>query len=560
MNQCIRHAGGVVIDHLARLGLVTSIEGDRVAGILEHGAGSQTVVSAARGETAHYGGLVKIRTPISTIYGTVSRLWSATPGVDGTGSQVMVDIELLGEVIDPGSPGAPGPFQRGVSVYPSIGAELLRASASDVARVYAVPQAASVRVGTLYQDPTRPVHVLIDNLLGKHFAVLGTTGAGKSCATALILRAILEAYPNGHIVILDPHNEYSRAFADRSLVLGPGNMRLPYWLLNFEESVATFCSQDGSTREFEEAILKDAIHLARRDYAKAAGGAPADVSQITVDTPTPYYITDVALAIEKGMGKLELRGGIQPYLRLQARIEAFLGDDRFRFMFPRDPVTDTIADLVGSIMRVPVDGKPVTIIDLSGVPAEIIDVLVSVMCRLIFDFALWSAEQHAVPTLLVCEEAHRYVPRDESLGFGPTRRAITRIAMEGRKYGVSLGLVSNRPSELSATMLAQCNTIFALRMSNQHDHDFVRSALPEGRAGMVAALPALKSQEALVVGDGVTVPMRFRFDDLDEAVRPRSDTATFSRAWLSGDVGRDFVHRTIARWRHERPATGQDEA
>jgi DNA helicase HerA-like ATPase len=148
-------------------------------------------------------------------------------------------------------------------------------------------------------------------------------------------------------------------------------------------------------------------------------------------------------------------------------------------MFVRDAVDDTLADIVCRLIRFPVDDKPITIIDLSGVPSEIVDVVVSIISRMIFDFALWSAEPQAAPVLLVCEEAHRYVPRDEKLGFSPTRRAITRIAMEGRKYGVSLCLVSNRPSGLSPTMLAQCNTIFALRMSNQQDHDFIRSALPE---------------------------------------------------------------------------------
>jgi len=256
--------------------------------------------------------------------------------------------------------------------------------------------------------------------------------------------------------------------------------------------------------------------------------------------------------IEKGLGRLEKPGGALPYLRLQSRIEALQCDDRFGFMFCRDPIDDTLADIVCRVLRLPVDHRPITIVDLSGVPSEIVDVFVSVMCRIIFDFALWSGEPQAVPVLLVCEEAHRYIPRDERLGFGPTRRAITRIAMEGRKYGVSLCLVSNRPSELSATILAQCNTIFALRMSNQQDHEFVRSSLPEGMGGLVAALPALRPQEAIVVGEGVSMPLRLRFDDLDDSYRPRSMTAEFSSGWRKDELGRDFVRDTISRWRHQR--------
>jgi DNA helicase HerA-like ATPase len=153
--------------------------------------------------------------------------------------------------------------------------------------------------------------------------------------------------------------------------------------------------------------------------------------------------------------------------------------------------------------------------------------------------------------LIVCEEAHRYVSSDGVTSFALTREAIARIAKEGRKYGVSLCLVSQRPSELSTTILSQCNTIFALRMSNEHDQNFVRKALPDGAAGLLAALPALHNREAIVVGEGATVPMRFRFDELEAASRPRSSTASFSGAWQRDDVGHHFLEDTIIRWRRQ---------
>jgi DNA helicase HerA-like ATPase len=171
---------------------------------------------------------------------------------------------------------------------------------------------------------------------------------------------------------------------------------------------------------------------------------------------------------------------------------------------------------------------------------------------MIFDFALWSRDPHASPSLLVCEEAHRYVNRDQGVGFVPARRAITRIALEGRKYGVSLCLVSQRPSELSPTALAQCNTIFALRMSNELDQRFVRDALPEGAGAMVAALPALRTGEALVAGEAVPVPIRLQLTDLDEARRPRSATAPFSEAWRRDGIDDGVVRDTVERWRRQR--------
>jgi DNA helicase HerA-like ATPase len=537
-----------------RIGIVASIEGWRLTGVI---CRSEVTKATAPADADHvsppaFGDLVKIKCPSSIVYGLVSRMWMDTPHESLEAAHRMVEVELLGEIAEQPGMEAAGRFQRGVSSYPTIGADILETTSQDVAKVYAIPGAPSARVGSLHQDPARPVHVLVDSLLGKHFAVLGTTGSGKSCATTLILRAVLDAYPKGHIVILDPHNEYARAFGEHAEILDPSDLQLPYWILNFEESVATFCSQDASTREYEAAILKDAILTARRGYASAKGGAKANISYITVDTPVPYFLADVIGTIEKGLGRLEKPGGALPYLRLQSRIEALQCDDRFGFMFCRDPIDDTLADIVCRVLRLPVDHRPITIVDLSGVPSEIVDVFVSVMCRIIFDFALWSGEPQAVPVLLVCEEAHRYIPRDERLGFGPTRRAITRIAMEGRKYGVSLCLVSNRPSELSATILAQCNTIFALRMSNQQDHEFVRSSLPEGMGGLVAALPALRPQEAIVVGEGVSMPLRLRFDDLDDSYRPRSMTAEFSSGWRKDELGRDFVRDTISRWRHQR--------
>jgi DNA helicase HerA-like ATPase len=177
--------------------------------------------------------------------------------------------------------------------------------------------------------------------------------------------------------------------------------------------------------------------------------------------------------------------------------------------------------------------------------------VVSVLCRLIFDFALWSERGRGVPVLLVCEEAHRYVPRDAAAAFGPTRRALARIAKEGRKYGVSLGLITQRPSEISETVLSQVNTLFALRMSNEQDQQFVRRAMPENAAGLLAALPALRAQEAVAVGEGVTVPMRLRLRDLGPEERPRSDTAAFSAVWAADSHDRQFIRTTIERWRRQ---------
>jgi DNA helicase HerA-like ATPase len=311
--------------------------------------------------------------------------------------------------------------------------------------------------------------------------------------------------------------------------------------------VEVLCSRDDNSRSSESFILKDAIQLARRSAVENED----ERRYVTVDTPLPYPLSALLHNIEAAMGQLQKAEQAKPYLRLRSRIENLRADRRYAFMFSGLSVRDTMPDILARIIRVPVNGKPLTIFDLSGVPSEIVDVVVSLLCRTLFDFAVWSERAAALPVLLSCEEAHRYIPSDSGRGFDPTRRVISRIAKEGRKYGLSLGLVSQRPSELSETILSQCSTLFALRMGNQKDQDFVRRALPESAEGMLNSLPALRNQQAVVVGEGVVLPMRIRFDDLPEAKRPHSDTASFASAWQEERSEDGFVKRTIERWRRQ---------
>jgi uncharacterized protein len=249
------------------------------------------------------------------------------------------------------------------------------------------------------------------------------------------------------------------------------------------------------------------------------------------------------------MGTLNKPEGAAAYRHLLSRLASVREDRRYGFMFQSLYLRDNLDAILGRLLRLPVAGKPVTLLDISGVPSEVVNVVVSLLCRLIFEFALWSEREHSPPLLLVCEEAHRYVPGDGLPVFEPTRRAIDRIAKEGRKYGVSLCLVSQRPLELSTSSLSQCGTVVALRMSNERDQQFVRNALPDGFDWLIGALPALGTGEAVVVGEGVTVPMQIQFRQLDPAEQPASQTPAFSRSWSNDDVDTAFLRRTIGRWR-----------
>jgi hypothetical protein len=535
------HEGEEDLDDIAvTIGRVVSIRGSVIWGALFDDADGTTA------RAARMGALVSMRGPDSRVFGIVNGLQREQQG-GNQAERTIFEVQVLGEIATAVPESATG-FQRGVSSYPPLDAPVTTVTLRDLAKVYAKPRMSNVHIGRLRHNRKVPAFVLTDSLLGKHFAVLGTTGAGKSCAVTVILRSILDEHPHGHVILLDPHNEYAKAFADKAELLNPSNLQLPYWLLNFEEIAHVMIGGQGNEHSFAQtAILKDAILRAKKLFA----GESEEDGLTTVDTPIPYRLSDLTTALKEGMGMLnKAERSTSPYLNLIARIESLRVDRRYAFMFASIAVRDTMRQVLAQLLRIPVDGKPITIIDISGVPSEIVDVVVSVLFRLMFELAIWSERGAAPPMLLVCEEAHRYVPQEEGAGFAPTKRVISRIAKEGRKYGITLCLVSQRPSELSMTSLSQCNTVFALRLSNEHDQAFVARALSENARWLVDSLPSLNTQEAVVVGDGVTVPVHIRFKDLPREHRPSSFDRSFSTAWRA-DADPQFLDRTIDRWRRQ---------
>ena len=488
------------------------------------------------------GALVKMQSGGSVVFGVVSGLSMPLPAEEaGQKDMMTLEIELLGEVLKAGDGGLTA-FRRGVSSPPQLNAPVLTTVKADLMRVYATPNKQTARIGTLHQDRQVPVHVMNNELLGKHFAILGTTGCGKSCATTLMLQAIIEKNPQSHIVLLDPHNEYASAFPGSAEIIDTSNLELPYWMLEFNEFLGVVLGGVDRAEKAEIAILTEALPAVKAQFQKDGQRN----SRITVDTPVPYRLTDLVQYIDTAMGKLDKADSSAPYQRLKSRLSALQGDPRYRFMFGGVSVRDNMEKILCRLFRIPVDGKPISILDLSGVPSEIVNVVVSVLCRITFDFAIWADRR--VPILLVCEEAHRYAAQS-GLGFEPTKVALARIAKEGRKYGVSLCLVSQRPSEMATEILSQCNTVFAMRMTNQFDQEILRAIISDSSQGFEQSLPSLGNGEAIAVGEGVSVPMRLCFDALPEDRRPRSETADFTASWQSPNEDEGFVREIVQRWR-----------
>ncbi|RLB95417.1 MAG: ATPase [Deltaproteobacteria bacterium] len=539
-----------------RIGRVIEVNGSRTIGELEASVDDLYRTYKSRKYTiGQVGSIVKIESGDLLIFGIVISLrmeetdsTQANTAGRTESSAKWIEIELFGQGHKTGLGEAEFHFERGISTYPLPGQAIYLATVEELRRIYAKPDKPTIKVGSVAQARGLPVHLLTNELLGKHFAILGTTGSGKSCAVALLIHSIIEEYPHSHIILLDPHNEYYRAFPEKAEIIDPTSLEIPHWLLTLEESIELFIGRTEHAATRQTNILKDAILQARKGFPDQA----VPTEKITVDTPVSYKLGDLVHNIEQAKAGLSASKA-ESHEKILSKIRTLLEDKRFEFLLrPNDDVSDNLAELLAKLFRIPDQEKPLTIIDLSGVPSDVVDVVVSVLCRTIFDFALWNPKRSDIPLFLVCEEAHRYAPRSEEASFQPTKRALARIAKEGRKYGVGLALVTQRPSELSESILSQCNTIIALRMSNEQDQHFVRRALPDSVRSLVDALPALRTREALVVGEGTAVPVRMLFNEIPEDRQPHSADVPYAEAWQKEFGNEEMVKDVVKRWREQR--------
>lgn len=459
---------------------------------------------------------------------------------------IIANVDFLGEGNEERLTGRINGFRRGVTRYPIPGALIYPATTSDLEQIYASDGRASITVGKVF--PTKDIRagLYIDAMLGKHFAMLGSTGTGKSTGTALILHRICEAAPKGHIVMIDPHGEYAAAFRTSGQILDVSNLQMPYWLMNFEEHCEVLLTSSGNERQTDADILAKCLLAAR-----AKNRLAQSLGKITVDSPIPYLLSDLGNVLQEEMGRLDKATSSAPYMRIKQKLDELKADPRYQFMFSGMLVSDTMAEFISKVFRLPSNGKPISIIDVSGVPSDITSTVVAVLSRLAFDFAIWGRDDQTRPLLLVCEEAHRYVPNERNADGSSVGKILSRIAKEGRKYGISLGLVTQRPSDLAEGVLSQCGTIIAMRLNNERDQAFVKAAMPEGARGFLDSIPALRNRECIICGEGVAIPIRVNLDTLEEHRRPASEDPSFAELW-SRDGGEDeLVERVVRRWRSQ---------
>lgn len=545
------------------------------------------------------GSFVRIPQGYQELYGVVSGVSAkATPQsgttLDGDTGRWM-EVQLVGEAIS-------GVFERGISQYPNVGDGVHITTESSLAKIYGESERGQVVIGSLSSAESIPAKLALNELVTRHSAILGSTGSGKSTTVASLLRSIsgsdegVEAHPSARIIMLDIHGEYSAALSDIATIFsvdpqaGEQQLLMPYWALDASDLLDFLTGGVDGAREtaFSDKIfqLKVASHVAQSFPGVLE-------SSITVDTPLPFSLKqlwydlinfEVATFVGPNRDQPTLQnagdadqlvaptylphamGAQGPYLNQQAigirrqlnQLRSLLLDRRYNFLLhPGDweprldgAINRDLDELLAGWIGGP---KPITILDLSGVPSLVIERLVGSILKVVYESMFWSREKSEGgierPLLIVMEEAHRYL---SSSANGLATQIVQKIAKEGRKYGVGAMVVSQRPSEVNETILSQCGTYFALRLSNPQDRSRVQGTLPDGLVSLLDVLPVLRTGEAIVMGEAAKLPMRCRITLPPDEHRPRSSDPKVSERW-SIPRRQEGYDRVVASWRAQRP-------
>ncbi len=513
--------------------------------------GLQATAELTAGDRLTIGALVGIKTAGALAVGTLCEIF-AEPLSGAQHGRVTGRIDLLGEIAADAS-GARR-FQNGLRAYPTIGSAVVPIGGEELRIIFGLDNPDTVAIGELQQDASIAATIDVGEMVRKHFAIIGSTGSGKSTALALILRKIMHNHGDLRLLLIDAHNEYADCFDGRAQIFGPDTLKLPFWLFNFDELVQIIFGAR-SRAEHEIALLAELIPYAKAEYARAKSAlrasyrpAQAEGTRHTVDTPVPYRFEDVIAVAESRMGKLENRDLAVQYQRLLMRINAVRGNPRYAFLFEDGGDTgDRMVEILCQLLRLKDHERPMAILQLAGFPAETVDVIVSALFRLAFEFGVWS--DALSPLLIVCEEAHNYANADPAVGFRPAREGLSRIAKEGRKHGVFLGLVTQRPHQLDPTLISQCSTVFAMRLGHEDDQKIVRAAVSDAASRLLAFLPALGTREALVIGAAVPTVTRLRFEELPEQNIPRSQAIWGGDLDDAMQIDDQTIATVVARWR-----------
>jgi len=575
------------------LGTIRRVVGAKVLVEISREITSSPIIYGKSYRLGQIGSYVRIPLGFLNLYGIVSMVGASEfikdediEGVIPHGER-WIEVQLVGE-----SYGKEG-FQRGISIFPTIDDEVHVVIEKDLSIIYGSSGPSMLKIGTHAASESLPAYIDIDKIVTRHAAILGSTGSGKSNTVAGLLKALSSgSFPNARIVVIDPHGEYSAALREQAQVFSitdqTNPLIVPYWALSFDELMWFLVGRSGATETMQDTVVREFMFSQKRDNCPTLKAGHLDPEEITADSPIPFSIRELWYKFDretrvtyKDMPRtieaLEAEGDAEtlksakftppgagssaPFKptaqsNMGQYVNKILGrmrDKRFDFLLKPSDHDGTGKDLDDLISEWINHEKPITVLDLGGIPFEITDLIVGVVARILFESMFWGRDIPGTgrdrPLLLVCEEAHNYLPKGEGAQFivGYASHAIRRICKEGRKYGIGTIIVSQRPSELDETILSQCGTFFALRLSNGDDQGRVKSTVPDSLAGLIELLPALRTGEAIVLGEAVPIPSRIRLPLIEP--RPRSDDPEPAKSWKGTRMADVAYDNVVTAWR-----------
>jgi DNA helicase HerA-like ATPase len=538
------------------LGTLTDVSGARFIAQLHDTAPDFNAYRQVGGEPAtvgQVGAYVIARGQQEQVLCQTVSAWE-DPAADG----IVRKLRLLplGEVT------ADGRFSRGVGRYPPLGTPVYKAESAQLDAMFDSVRRFGLHLGRLSQRAELRVFVEPNLLFNRHLAILGQSGSGKSWAVSSLLQRTVKLMPKAHIVLLDLHGEYGwrdaagqfhSAFpVDMVRHVDARGLEIPYWLLTYGELVDLLIDRTDPNASLQISFMREVLHALRKK-----GNQDLGIDRLSVDSPVYFSLKEMYVHFKQAneqqfdFGKTNgpLFGAFDEFL---VRFQAMFNDSRYDFLFrPRRRTKSR--DLEGLLRDFIGLGEPkrqITVIDMSPVPHDVRPTVSSQIGRLAFEFNYWNPRRREFPILLVCEEAHQYIPRDADAQHEGSRREMERIAKEGRKYGVGLCVVSQRPTELSETVLSQCSNFICLRTTNPQDQQYIRKLMPEGEQDLADVLTTLRRGEALGVGEAIPLPTRLQLYPPDPA--PASSDAPVAESWRSGPDDLDVAGIVDRWWRQER--------
>ena len=472
------------------------------------------------------------------------------------GEAIVDEHRRVVSAVSVGTMDAGGKFERGTDVLPTVNSSAFAVPPAKIDSIYRQYAEGNFSLGHLSLIPDQQASINLDAFLARHGAILGQTGGGKSWTVASFLQKIAR-FPQSTVVLFDLHGEYASAFGEEADVISGTDIELPYWLMNSEELLGLMVDRSESAAPNQIAKFKELLQAAKDSHLE---NQELGIEKITIDTPVFFDFANILnefrrldTQMVRGANNRFKQGPLfGQFTRLLMRVDSRLNDRRYDLIF--HPATyATSASMEDLFRRLLGEGKSsrkkIVIMDLSPVPFDVRNSVISLIMRCLFDFAYWyrRVKNSSYPIAVFADEAHIYL-NDSDSDARSSRESAERIAKEGRKYGISLTVISQRPREVSATILSQCNSFLCLRISNPDDQSYVRNLLPDSVRGITSMFSTLRRGEGILLGDSVMMPTRIRIDRPDPT--PHSDDTSFYESWKRDPDELD-VPAVLDAWRRQ---------